>query len=143
MVPDLPPEIKLYILKFIRDEKTILQVRLVCREWLGQFLEVPNYCEGTLIGISKFTPRKFTYQDMDGHLLREIKFKSYGRWEYRELSPLGIIVRTIKSKNIFQTEMLDNTHPDYQLITTRDSRYGEIKERKVSKIIMMPPCVIS
>lgn len=140
---DLPVELQEIILKFINTEKGVLTARRVCANWYHFLSNVPVFCEGVIIGKNTFSLNSFQYQDMDDNIISIIEFGPYGQWKYTQYSPSGFVIRTIKNKKIFQTQMTDNSHPQHNRVLTCDSRYGIIKESRIPKLIHPGNCVIS
>ena len=139
----LPIEIQEHILKLVKGQKEILNLRRVCQHFYNFFKIVPVYCEEFKIGEYKFEKDNFTYHDLQGNLISIIEFAPYGQWKYTEYSPNGFLVRTVRSRKIFQSEMIDYVKPEYNRILNCDSRYGVINDRKIPKMIYPGNCILS
>ena len=140
---NLPLEIQEYILNFVKEEKDILTLRKVCINLYNFYRDVPVYCEGFQIGQYNFCSDNFNYKDMEGNLIAILEFAPYGQWKYTEYSPNGFLVRTVRNKKIFQSEMVDYTRQDYNRLLNCDARYGVINEKKISKMIYPGNCIVS
>ena len=140
---DLPEELQIMIIKLINDTSNICKCRLVCRKWYLLWQKVPNIEDNLILGYHNFTPKSFSYLDLSGNLIREIKFKSYGRWIYQEYSPDSKVIRTIQNTDFFTTTSDDNTDIHYRRILKVDARAGLVKETKIPKLMLAPQCIIS
>ena len=101
------------------------------------------YCEGIIIGKNIFNLDNFIYQDIDGNEIRKIVFRPYGQSKYFEYLPNGVLVKTIESKTLFRTQLIDYTNIYYNKMITCDSRYGIINEKNIPKLIHPGACIIS
>ena len=139
---ELPLEIQNIILSFQNDTNSICQSRLVCRRWWKYWHQVPYFEDYLKLGYFIMDSNLFKLVDLNGNLMREMKFKSYGRWIYTEYNPNGSILRKIENKSFFMTQSNDYSNEYYQLIRKVDARAGEINELKVPRNIIGPQCVI-
>ena len=140
---DLPLEIHNLVLLSITNTNTICKARLVCHQWKNFWSKIPWYQDYIKMGYFILQPNHFWLEDLGGILIREIKFKSYGRWCYREFTPSGVVERKIENKSFFITESHDNKNEFFRIIRKIDSRAGSINEYQIPKVMMGPQCVIS
>ena len=140
---NIPPEIQDLVLDKINDTHTICQARLVCRKWKNYWLKIPWYENSIKMGYFMLESTHFWVEDLSGILIREIKFKSYGRWFYKEYTPSGNVVRKIENKKFFMTESDDNTSDFFRIIRKVDARAGLVKDLKIPKVMPGHNCIIS
>ena len=140
---DLPDEIIRMIMVFVDTTYDICKCRSICRQWYSYWKIVPQIENTVKLGYHHFTPDCFQYLDLSGNLIREIVFKSYGRWIYREYNPNKTIVRKIENTSFFTTQSEDNTSQYYMKILKVDSRAGLIHKTQIPKLMLTPPCTIS
>ena len=140
---DFPRELQEKILNSIKCEKTTLACRKTCTTFWKFFNVVNVYCEGIIIGKNFFSPEMFSYKDIEGNIIRKMVFRPYGMSKYFEYSPAGILIRTVESKTLFKTQMIDFTNAGFNRLLTCDSRYGLIKETNIPKLIHPGACTIS
>ena len=139
----LAPELQKKILLAIDDTHTICQARLVCHQWYQVWEKIPNIEDSITLGFFILEPNIFKLVDLEGKIIRELKFKSYGRWYYTEFSSSGSIQRKIENKTLFMTECQDNTNPHERIIRKVDARAGTINELKLPILPMGAMCCIS
>ena len=140
---ELPLEIQDLVLDKIMDTHIMCQARLVCHRWRNFWSKIPCYEKEIKIGYFVLKPTHFWLEDLGGIIMREIKFKSYGRWCYQEFTPTGQIFRKIENKTFFMTENTDNSQKYFKIIRKVDARGGSINEIKIPKIVHVPQCIIS
>lgn len=141
---ELPIEIQDLVLDNINNTHTICQARLVCHKWKNFWGNIPWYQDDIKLGYFFLKSNHFWLEDLSSILIREIRFKSYGRWCYKEFTPLGNVVRKIENKSFFMTESTDNSNENFIKIRKVDSRAGSINEIQIPKNMMMiPQCIIS
>ena len=95
------------------------------------------------MGYFVLLPIHFWLEDLSGVMIREIKFKSYGRWCYQEFKPDGAVERKIENKSFFMIESMDNSNDFFKKIRKVDARAGSVNEIQIPKVIMGPQCLIS
>lgn len=140
---DLPFEIHNLVLLSITNTNTICKARLVCHQWKDFWDKIPWYQDCIKMGYFSLQANHFWLEDLSGLIIREIKFKSYGRWCYQEFTPNGRVERKIENKTFFITECNDNSNDIFRIIRKVDARAGCINEYKIPKVIMAPQCLIS
>jgi len=140
---EIPPEIQDFVLDKINDTHTICQARLVCRKWKNYWVKIPWFENTIKMGYFRLEPTHFWLEDLSGILIREIKFKSYGRWCYKEFTPSGNVLRKIHNKTFFMTECDDNSGEFTRIIRKVDARAGSINDLKIPKVIPGHNCIIS
>ena len=140
---ELPIELQNNILTLINNTHTICQARLVCQRWNKFWGKIPLFEDGIHLGNFIIKPTHFMLVDLNGKLIREIKFKSYGRWMYQEYFPDGRMLRKIENKSLFMTQNTDNSSQYVQYIRKVDARAGKIHEVTVPRYLAAPQCNIS
>ena len=140
---DLPQEIHNLILIHINTTKTICTARLVCRYWSKFWKKIPQIENTLILGYHILTPQKFSYEDLNGNIIREIRFKSYGRWCYQEYTPHKKLLRKIENKNFFTTISNDNSNDHHIKILKVDARAGLVNQTIIPKLPIGPHCCIS
>lgn len=140
---ELAPELQNKILSSINNTHSICQSRLVCKRWWEFLKKVPLIEDFLTIGFFIMEPTIFKFIDLNNKLIRELKFKSYGRWIYKEFNSDGSLMRIIENKSFFMTQSNDYYNQYFQTIRKVDARAGVINEIKVPKYIIAPRCVIS
>ena len=139
----LAPELQNKILSSINDTHSICQSRLVCRNWWKFWKQVPLIEDSITLGYFIIEPKIFKLVDLNQKILREIKFKSYGRWIYKEFNSDGSLLRSIENKSFFMTQSNDYSSKYYQTIRKVDARAGRINELRVPRNMMAPQCVVT
>ena len=139
----LAPELQKKILLAIDDTHTICQARLVCHQWYQVWEKIPNIEDYITLGFFILEPNIFKLVDLEGKIIREMKFKKYGRWCYTEFTPTGSVQRNIENKTFFLTESVDNSNPYEKIIRKVDARAGTINEIKIPILPVGPMCCIS
>lgn len=140
---EIPVELQDLVLANITDTNTICKARLVCHQWKDFWDKIPWYQDYLKMGYFVLQPNHFWLEDLSGLMIREIKFKSYGRWCYQEFTPSGQIERKIENKSFFMIESMDNSDDFFRKIRKVDARVGSVNEIQIPKVIMGPQCLIS
>ena len=141
----LPIELQEDILSFINDTPTILESRLVCSNWRKYWNRVPLIQNNITMGYFVFEPKYFRLENMEGSIVRDIKFKSYGRFLYQEYddSNKGLVKKRIKQEKIFNINSMDNSDLNYRSFKKINLLEGTIEESKILKNLNGYPCLIS
>lgn len=140
---ELAPELQNIILSFVNNTHSICQSRLVCRKWWKFWEKVPLIEDFLTLGYFIMEPKIFKLVDLNNKIIRELKFKSYGRWIYQEFNSNGGLLRKIENKSFFMTQSNDYSNDFVQTIRKVDARAGTINEVKIPRNIIGPQCVIS
>ena len=136
----LPLEMIEHIFSQIRDTPTILNLRLLNKYFYKIFKQVPWYEKELYKGKYCFEEDHFTKFNLNDTLLRELKFKKWGRYVYREYKGLRMI-KSIESEKLFKLKIMD--YSNYSVITS--TIYDAVdQEESIKKTpIVFPQCTIS
>jgi len=140
---ELAPELQNIILSFVNNTHSICLCRLVCRNWWKFWEKVPLIEDFLTLGYFIMEPKIFKLVDLNNKIIRELKFKSYGRWIYQEFNSDGGVLRRIENKSFFMTQSNDYSNDFVQTMRRVDARAGTINEVKIPRNIIGPQCVIS
>ncbi len=123
----LPTEIVQKILKFINDDDTYLNSRLVSREWYYYLKNIKKFKNFKVISITTFTPKLILTKDMENTIIKKIIFHNYGDYEIKYFEN-NLLTKKIIHYAPFVTEEQEF---EYGFITSRnivDIRNKKIKE---------------
>ena len=142
---NFPLEIREIIYFFIVDKDSILNSRLVCKEWYNYLKNFKEYYDlGPAIEY-RFEKNKFTTKNLILNLLvKEIEFLDYGKYKYVEYDYLGNVKKEIISKPPYKL-----ISKDYSINTIHNNEFDAIKNQidKKTEFKMIhgvhPGCIIS
>jgi hypothetical protein len=141
---DIPQELQLEILKKITDLKTILNCRLVCKEWYNELNKVPLYKNYNLMGHFKFNYflNTFTFENLENKILEKIRFSKFGGLKYYKYSDDGRIIKIVDNTKLFNCHI--NEYKHFTTIIKKDiNLYNGEKKESITHLPAIPPCTIS
>ena len=109
----IPEELIYKILDSIKNTETILNCRLVCKNWYEYFRDVDLYQDYKLLGYYTFSKDKFQLISTTGITLKEIIFHKYGKTIYKEYKNDGYVKKIIKIEPPFKTMVHDYSNNEY------------------------------
>ena len=133
-----PLELKELIIFSITDKKTILNSRLVCKDWYDILYKVKEKSME-----HRFFDNKYISKNIKLNLIiREINFKPYGKYIYKEYLDNGIIKKKIETFPPYKTIVYE-----YELYSTTkkiyDTRKDEISKTICYNYILDSACIIN
>ena len=141
---DFPLELREIIYYYIVDKESILNSRLVCREWYNYLKNFKEYYDLGAVIEYRFEKNKFITKNLILNLIiKEIEFMNYGKYKYIEYDELGNVKKEIISKPPYKLLCRDfsiNTINKNEF----DARKYEIDKKTEFRMIqgVHPGCII-
>ena len=136
-------EIREIIINSIVDKKSILNSRLVCKEWYDLIPIVYEYNQDGLILKHIFSNNKFkTINCLVDLTIKEIEFKSYGKYLYLEYKINGDLKKKVESYPPYKTICYDY-HLNSITKKTYDTRKKKVESIFIPYYIHPNACIIS
>ena len=125
---DLPLEIREIIIKSIIDKKSILNSRLVCREWYDLLKVIKEFVKPNIVVEYYFNDDKYVTKKK-GKIIKEIKYHKFGKYTYKEFNDYGYLKKEVLNLPPYQMIVYE-----YKLYLTIKKIY-DIRKDTITKIL--------
>lgn len=142
---NFPLELREIIYNFIIEKNSVLNSRLVCREWYSYLKNVREYFDLGIVIEHNFEKNKFTTKNLFLNLpIKEIEFMDCGRYKYLEYDELGDKKKEIISKPPYKLLCCEYKN-NFIIKNEYDSRKNEINKKTEfrNQVVTHPGCIIS